>query len=55
MHLLTSQLYICYNNKQKAPINTLFLSKAPQSQQITVTDIREKPVDIFIVLHRRQL
>ena len=41
--------------KQKAPINMLSRSKAPKAQQIAVTDMREKPVDFFMVLHRRQL
>ena len=34
-------------HEQKAPINMLFRSKAHKTQQIAVTDTREKPVDFF--------
>ena len=34
-------------HKQRAPINMLSRSKAPKTQQIDITDMREKPVDFF--------
>ena len=40
-------------DKQKAPICMLSRSKAPKTQQITITDMLEKPVDFFMVPHGR--
>ena len=37
-------------HKQKASINMLSRSKAPKIRQITVTDMREKPVDFGVNL-----
>ena len=34
-------------NKQKAPVNMLFRSKVPKTQQIAIIDMREESVDIF--------
>ena len=41
--------------KQKTPIYILSCSKAPKTQQIAVTTIREKPEDFFNVIHGRRL
>ena len=38
---------IIYVTIRKAPINRLFRSKAPKTQQIVITDIKKKPVDFF--------
>ena len=40
---------------EKAPIYMLPGSKAPECSKLRVTDIREKPVDFFMSLHRRRL
>ena len=42
-------------HKQKAPINKLSRSNAPKRSKFKLTDIREKPVDFFMVPHGRRL
>ena len=44
---LTSQLYMLHYHEKKLPINMFSRRKAPNTQQIAITDMRKKPVDFL--------
>ena len=53
MHVLTSLLYMLQRMNEKKTLPSYPAAKHKNHSKLLVTNIREKPVDIFIVPNRR--